>query len=461
MSVRFEMPSSPLSATHHSPDEPIAQPKKAGGFFRRVLRAGRGVVTGGRQIRGILMRLVNAQGAPAARCLTSPAEAMSTTRSLGLRHPRGQANSNPPERIGLGILRVQSDGQTSTPSAHLENARRNLRLMLLTAQSYQNRLESPILSETTEDADDQKSRFLALSARHFKRSRSRLDAVRERLRPNSSSAGEMNQIKEMMGAGRPISYVKHVSGSTDGSFWSITALDGSMWSMQRVSDEDSHSSQILANELHALRRVRGVDGLPLLEEVDSNPDTRFILTKWMGDYTLLSLMHNDESYDARFTLNQMARLLHAIHRMHQCGVVHRKVSAENIMVGGSEGNLTLFDFNSCVITNEGNMVDGGLHTPMDSRPSSRSPGRSQASHPQSLLQRLRRLGHIWHEMRTGSIPTDDGSGKYRVNEELLYTDEKLFIRRLLSNDDYYRFNSVEEMKDHAVFSDIDWRSFDC
>jgi len=80
-------------------------------------------------------------------------------------------------------------------------------------------------------------------------------------------------------------------------------------------------------------------------------------------------------------------------------------------------------------------------------------------------------------MRTHLIPVRDSSGKHRVKEELLLTDEMLFIRRLLSTDDYYRFDSVEEMKAHAIFrnmwvtylpvylslsfmSSSDWRSFD-
>lgn len=80
-------------------------------------------------------------------------------------------------------------------------------------------------------------------------------------------------------------------------------------------------------------------------------------------------------------------------------------------------------------------------------------------------------------MRTHLIPVCDSSGKHRVKEELLLTDEMLFIRRLLSTDDYYRFDSVEEMKAHAIFrnmwvtyvpvylsssfmSSSDWRSFD-
>jgi len=87
------------------------------------------------------------------------------------------------------------------------------------------------------------------------------------------------------------------------------------------------------------------------------------------------------------------------------------------------------------------------------------------------------LGYIWHEMRTHLIPVCDRSGKHRVKEELLLTDEMLFIRRLLSTDDYYRFDSVEEMKAHAIFrnmwvtylpvylsssfmSSSDWRSLD-
>jgi len=64
------------------------------------------------------------------------------------------------------------------------------------------------------------------------------------------------------------------------------------------------------------------------------------------------------------------------------------------------------------------------------------------------------LGYIWHEMRTHLIPVRDSSGKHRVKEELLLTDEMLFIRRLLSTDDYYRFDSVEEMKAHAIFRNM-------
>jgi hypothetical protein len=64
------------------------------------------------------------------------------------------------------------------------------------------------------------------------------------------------------------------------------------------------------------------------------------------------------------------------------------------------------------------------------------------------------LGHIWHEMRTRILPHNIGGSKYKLKDSLLNTDEMLFIRRLLSTDDDYRFNSVEEMKQHAVFKDM-------
>jgi hypothetical protein len=64
------------------------------------------------------------------------------------------------------------------------------------------------------------------------------------------------------------------------------------------------------------------------------------------------------------------------------------------------------------------------------------------------------LGHIWHEMRTRMLPSNIRGSKYKLKESLLNTDEMLFIRRLLSTDDDYRFNSVEEMKKHAVFKDM-------
>jgi hypothetical protein len=52
------------------------------------------------------------------------------------------------------------------------------------------------------------------------------------------------------------------------------------------------------------------------------------------------------------------------------------------------------------------------------------------------------------------LPSNIGGSKYKLKESLLNTDEMLFIRRLLSTDDDYRFNSVEEMKKHAVFKDM-------
>jgi len=78
----------------------------------------------------------------------------------------------------------------------------------------------------------------------------------------------------------------------------------------------------------------------------------------MGDSTLSNLLRNEKSYDAKFTVNQMARLLHAIHGMHKCGVVHRGVSPKNIVVANN-GDFTLFDFSSCVITTAGAMINGG------------------------------------------------------------------------------------------------------
>lgn len=274
-----------------------------------------------------------------------------------------------------------------------------------------------------------------------------------------SDVEEFDQIREVLGGDRLVGCIKHVSRSTGGSFWSATTVGGLVWSMERAPAEDPQSTQVLSNELNALRRVRGVNGLPSLENVESQKETKFILFKWMGDSTLMNLLQNDKSYDARFTIDQMARLLHAIHRMHQCGVIHRKISPEAIMAGDIDENLTLFDFSSCVIRSDSAMVDGDIplwiHDPAlgpkgDPKRRTRSPYYSDYV----------ALGHIWHEMRTRLIPTDNGFGKYRVNEGLLLTDEMLFIRRLLSTDDYYRFDSVEEMKAHAIFRDITWRNFD-
>jgi len=78
----------------------------------------------------------------------------------------------------------------------------------------------------------------------------------------------------------------------------------------------------------------------------------------MGDSTLLNLLRKNKSYDAEFTINQMARLLHAIHRMHERGVVHRGISPKNIVVANN-GDFTFFDFSSCIITIAGAMIDGG------------------------------------------------------------------------------------------------------
>ena len=88
MSVRFRIHLSSLQVADQSTiDTSIIRSKKTS-IVRRVIRIGRGVMTGGRQLRGILMRLVNAQGTSAARSLTSSADAVSITHPLGWEIPR-------------------------------------------------------------------------------------------------------------------------------------------------------------------------------------------------------------------------------------------------------------------------------------------------------------------------------------------------------------------------------------
>jgi len=89
MSVRFDIPLSPIQVTDKSTIDTSINLLKKTPIVRRVIRIGQGVVTGGRQLCGTLMRLVNAQGTSAARSLTSSADAMSITHPLGCEIPRG------------------------------------------------------------------------------------------------------------------------------------------------------------------------------------------------------------------------------------------------------------------------------------------------------------------------------------------------------------------------------------
>jgi serine/threonine protein kinase len=78
----------------------------------------------------------------------------------------------------------------------------------------------------------------------------------------------------------------------------------------------------------------------------------------MGDTPLMNILHNDKYYKYKYTVRQMARLLHGIHDMHQRGVIHTRVSPENIMTGDPEGNFTLFNFNHCVVKEAWDENDG-------------------------------------------------------------------------------------------------------
>jgi len=89
MSVCFDIPLSPLQVADQSTIDSSIDRLKKTPIVRRVVRIGRGVVTGGRQLCGTLMRLVNAQGTSAAQSLTSSADAVSITHPLGTGIPKG------------------------------------------------------------------------------------------------------------------------------------------------------------------------------------------------------------------------------------------------------------------------------------------------------------------------------------------------------------------------------------
>jgi len=185
--------------------------------------------------------------------------------------------------IGLGIIESEGDSQVSTPSTHLENARKNLRLTLLASHPHHNRLDSPVLTRSNEDTDIQNHRLSAPSAKDPKRCRS---SGKERSRP--CEVKDFEEIRATMGSNHLPHRVKHVSHSPGGSFWSISTTGGRMWTMKKVSDQDSHSHQVLSNELNALRRVRCVNGLPWLEEVDSKKDDTLILMVSLIDLVIWS-----------------------------------------------------------------------------------------------------------------------------------------------------------------------------
>ncbi|KXN89392.1 hypothetical protein AN958_05765 [Leucoagaricus sp. SymC.cos] len=429
MSFRFQVQSTPVHACR-VPGTPVIQKKSR--VFRGFMRVGNGVVAGGRQLRGVLLRLVNARDASAMRGLTSPADAAAIP--LGSVYPRG-GSSDHRQAIGLGILRLSSESEPApTPSTHLENARKNLRLNLLSSQAYHNRIESPVLSELNE-ADNQSRKCTVPTAKDYKRARLPLSSITELPRA-SAKMNEIDQVRRILGGSETVRCVK-----------------------QCMSVEDSQSTQVIANELNAMRRIRCIQGLIWLEVMENRGKDKYILLKWMGDVPLMTRIHNDNVYDLEFTTKQMARLLYGIHCMHQCGVIHRQVSPRNIMTGGADGNFTLFNLNSCVVTDKGAMIDGDIPLWVADKslgPKGDPKRRARSPYYDDYVA----LGHIWHEMRTHHLPKDVGTGRHKLKEQLLQTDEMLFIRRLLSTDLDYRFNSVEEMKKHAVFKNIDWQSFD-
>lgn len=172
---------------------------------------------------------------------------------------------------------MESEGQVSTPSTHLENARKNLRLTLLASHPHHDRLDSPVLTRSNGDTDIQNLRLSASSAKDSTKHccSGSSNSVQERSRP--CELKDFEEIRAAMGSKNLPHGVKHVSHSPGGSFWSISTAGGRRWTMKKVSTEDSYSHQVLLNELNALRRVRYVSGLPWLEEVDSKKDDTLIL----------------------------------------------------------------------------------------------------------------------------------------------------------------------------------------
>jgi hypothetical protein len=253
-----------------------------------MARLGEGLLAGGRQLRGVLMRLVNAKDASAVRGLTSLAEAVSTAPdALGSGHPRGDPGASPGSKptssflslfsmntkrcasgIGLGILRAgpSHSQQAGAPIGHLENARRDLRLALLRSRSYHARLESPVhtRSEESARADSQKHRSGGPSAKVVKYTRSGpLESVDED--PGISSGSQEIQMIRKVISPSGVRCARLVSRFPSGALWSITMASGTTYSLERYTVDDSQTSRILENKLKGLRHIRGLQGVTCVE----------------------------------------------------------------------------------------------------------------------------------------------------------------------------------------------------
>ncbi|KAF9443669.1 hypothetical protein P691DRAFT_391187 [Macrolepiota fuliginosa MF-IS2] len=434
-------------------------------FFGRLLQFGHRVIAGGKQLSGTLMRLVNAQDAVAVRGLTNPAETASIAPPPVSENTGGGSDEQLPQGVGLGIIQPEQDAPT--PAARLNNAREHLRLTLLT-----NRIE---LSGSLLHPQSERPRRRAAGKRRTKDS----TATREPEHTPESPVARLRIVSDFP-YGRtmvPCAYmrdslhicralgpksirqIEHVSHrSSNGSLWMITVPRRAKYSLKWLPRDSTSVTHVVNNELNALLRIKKIPGLPDMVFVEDNAFEKYIFMEFLGKKTLVQLLEKGKAYDLMRTINQIARLLHAIHKMHKCGVIHCKITPDSIIVG-EEGNFTLYNFDSCIVMDQVSMIND---VPLWVPTSNAAGGGEDMDHIVRSSYHIDyiALAHVWHTMRTLAAPTYLGCDHFELEEQLLLTDEMLFLRRLLSTEEGYRFDSVKEIKEHRIFKNIDWKAFD-
>lgn len=193
-----------------------------------------------------------------------------------------------PVVIGVGITKCeQSDGPVApSPSAYLDNARKNLRLALLDSHSFQKNLCSSNHGnyDSLSVVAPRGNNFAAQGHRGIKWPQFTLEPIEEGPQVPSISSVVPNVGMEdtfyiAENLGHRIVEEIHVSCRfSDNSFWVVTVPSGDRFSMEWLLSEDARSKQVAENELNALHRIRGISGLAWYEFLEDRRDDQYVFT---------------------------------------------------------------------------------------------------------------------------------------------------------------------------------------
>lgn len=186
----------------------------------------------------------------------------------------------------------------------------------------------------------------------------------------------------------------------------VSKADGTRVAVKRIELRklDDAGKAELANELAALKRLEGLEGVVQLlhyEEDDRGRHGFLVMDLHAKDlYSYISERQRLPELEARALFAQMAT---AITECHARGVCHRDLKLENILIDRFAQRATLADFGFAAVDPE-----GGVMTKFCGSPFTVSPEIIKHT-PYSMRTDVWSLGIVLYAMLTGRFPFNDNT----------------------------------------------------